>query len=282
MHHLICPVCTSTLALTESHKSLQCEHQHLFDLAKKGYANLLLSQNKKSKKPGDTSDMVLARTEFLDRGYYQGIAQTFENLALKHLSNTNISYCDLACGEGYYTNRLHQKLNDQFTHITTTGIDISTPAIKAACNRSKEIQWLIASTSRIPLESNSQDLVSGLFFHFDLEEIERILKPEGIAILVNTGPNHLIELRKAVYDEIKEEKDVQIINHTKNLKHHKAETFQQNISLSNSKEILQLLAMTPHYWRAKPEKKDALSSLSTLDLTLDVQLDIFIKTAKLT
>jgi len=280
MRHLICPVCASTLALTESHKSLQCEHQHLFDLAKKGYANLLLSQNKKSKNPGDTSEMVLARTEFLDRGYYQGIAQTFEDLTLQHLSNTDISYCDLACGEGYYTSKLHQKLKARFTRTTTTGIDISTPAIKAACNRDKEIQWLVASTSRIPLESDSQDLVSGLFFHFDLKEIQRILKPKGIAILVNTGPNHLIELRKAVYDELKEEKGIQIINNTESLRHHKTECFQQKISLNNTKEILQLLAMTPHYWRAKPEKKNALSTLTKLDLTLDVQFDLFIKTTK--
>jgi len=283
MHNLICPVCNEALRLNGSKKSLQCNQSHLFDIAKQGYANLLLSQNKKSKQPGDTPQMVQARTAFLDKGYYQGIAEKLESITQRYTENIKLrTYCDLACGEGYYTNRLHQSLIESQSSTSTcppitTGIDISSPAIRAACRRDKTIQWLIASTARIPLSSDSQDLVSGLFFHFNLAEIQRILRPGGILILANTGPNHLIELRNAVYDDIKPEKDINIVNNSGALTHIKKESLHHRISLTRTEEILQLLSMTPHYWRAKPVKKAALSELNKLDLTIDIQFDIFIK-----
>jgi len=96
-------------------------------------------------------------------------------------------------------------------------------------------------------------------------------------ILANTGPNHLIELRNAVYDDIKPEKDINIVNNSGALTHIKKESLHHRISLTRTEEILQLLSMTPHYWRAKPVKKAALSELNKLDLTIDIQFDIFIK-----
>jgi len=276
MKLLTCPVCASGLALTESQKSLQCSHSHCFDLAKQGYANLLLSQHKKSKHPGDTQEMVSSRTAFLDKGHYRPIAKHLEELIQKHKDQHISSYCDIACGEGYYTNLIHQYLSGNTVKLITNGIDISQPAIKAACKRNKEIQWLIASTKNIPLLDASQDLVSGLFFHFDHREIARILKPNGLFIFTSTGPNHLIELRKKLYDEIKDEKSDQerkpetnILSHLENSK------LSKRIHLQSSTEILQLLTMTPHYWRTTIEKKQALAKVQEMDITLDVQFDIF-------
>jgi 23S rRNA (guanine745-N1)-methyltransferase len=300
MHHLICPVCSSSLKLNDSDKSLSCVNAHLFDVAKQGYVNLLLSQHKKSKNPGDTSEMVSARTLFLNQGFYQGIAESFESVVLENstfdnpsLENDDInrlidySHCDLACGEGYYTSRLNKLLREKIegaqpsklglSVIRSSGIDISTPAIKAACRRSRNIQWLVASTARIPLGNNTQDLVSGLFFHFDLKEISRILKPGGILVLANTGANHLIELRQLIYDEVKEEKSPQFDPTNHDLEHIKTHKFRQQKTLSDTTEIMQLLSMTPHYWRTKPEKKKALNLINRLNLSLDIQFDIFKK-----
>jgi 23S rRNA (guanine745-N1)-methyltransferase len=311
---LICPVCSQSLSVDKTspakHKSLSCPQGHLFDYAKQGYVNLLLSQHKKSKHPGDTLEMVQARTHFLDSGFYDCISNflikecidqnLFASLNLNNLNPNNsnpynpsqiFSYADLACGEGFYTHKIHQHLQHIIstenapdglvvvlaTVLASTGIDISTPAIKAACHRTKEVQWLIASLARIPLQDNSQDLVTGLFFHFDLDEISRILKPAGSFIMVTTGPNHLIELRELIYDKVKEEKLKDFSHVNNDLQHLKTLELKTSQRLNSSEDILSLLAMTPHYWRCTQDKKHALAALPELCVTLDVQFDIFIK-----
>lgn len=290
-HALVCPVCSNILAIDESslakYKSVTCAQGHLFDFAKQGYLNLLLSQHKKSKHPGDTLEMVQARTQFLNQGFYDSISDFLiqECLTKNSLSNSialpansPFHYCDLACGEGFYTQRIHNHIQKSIANeLASTGIDISTPAIKSACQRTKEIQWLISSLARIPLADNSQNLVTGLFFHFDLEEIKRILKPEGSFIMVTTGPEHLIELRTLIYDKVKEERFKDFSHMRHGLSHTKTLHLKEVKKLTSSKHILSLFAMTPHYWRCTLEKKQRLETLSELSLTIDIQFDMFIK-----
>jgi 23S rRNA (guanine745-N1)-methyltransferase len=278
--YLLCPVCTKPLQKADSTKGLACVNRHLFDQAKQGYHNLLLSQNKKSKQPGDTTEMVASRREFLDKGYYEALCSEFISianaLAIKDKSKS-FHYCDLACGEGYYTQRLHAFLSNEYQHCYTTGIDISTPAIKSACRRDKSIQWLVSSAAKIPLADNSQDLVTGLFFHFDLAELTRILRPGGHIILVNTGPKHLIQLRQIIYEELKPESQTEFNPLPALLEQVRTTSFGQEIHLSSTQDILNLLSMTPHYWRCKPEKKQLLEMRDELSLQLDIQFDVFRK-----
>lgn len=288
LHRLICPVCAKALARSESVNSVVCANGHLFDFAKQGYLNLLLSQHKKSKQPGDTAEMVQARSAFLNTGFYQGIADFLIKQCLpgclpvqieQRAHTAGFHYCDLACGEGFYTHQIHEFLGGRLTDCkpASSGIDISSPAIKAACRRDRNIQWLIASLARVPLTDHSQDLVTGLFFHFDLLEIQRILKAGGFFVMLTTGPKHLIELREVIYDTIKPEteKDFSKTEQDLALEHQQTLHYTEQKHLTGSNRILDLLSMTPHYWRCKPEKRQSLEALQELTLTLDIQIDIF-------
>jgi 23S rRNA (guanine745-N1)-methyltransferase len=278
MPSLICPVCASALSKTDNKKSFQCEHNHLFDLSKQGYTNLLLSHLKKSKHPGDTAEMVHARKEFLNRGHYEKISDELNNLAKECCDKLQpINYSDLGCGEGYYTERLKRSFSNH--SITICGIDISTPAIKSACKRDTSIQWLVSSASHIPIASASQDLASCLFFRFDAYEVARTLKTGAILISANTGTEHLIELRQHLYDDVKTDKPEAKISNENRLEHIKSVNIKQQINLHSQIEIEQLLTMTPHYWRVTQEKKQALSALEQLKVSLDIQFDIYRRTS---
>jgi 23S rRNA (guanine745-N1)-methyltransferase len=277
MPSLICPVCSSALSKTENKKSFQCEHNHLFDLSKQGYTNLLLSHLKKSKHPGDTVEMVLARKEFLNRGHYEKISNELNRLSKEYCAHLNhINYTDLGCGEGYYTERVKRS----FSNISNTicGIDISTPAIKSACKRDKSIQWFVASASHTPIASASQDLTSCLFFRFDAHEVARILKTDAILISANTGTEHLIELRQHLYNDVKTDKPEVRTSNESRLEHLKTVNIKHQIKLNSYIEIEQLLTMTPHYWRVTQEKKQALSTLDHLEVSLDIQFDVYRRT----
>ena len=73
---MTCPVCGEKSGnpplLTRDGNSLRCPKNHCFDISSKGYVNLLLSQHKNVKDPGDSKEMVAARRLFLDSGAYSG------------------------------------------------------------------------------------------------------------------------------------------------------------------------------------------------------------------
>ena len=62
--------------------SLRCPEGHCFDLAAQGYVNLLPVQNKRSRDPGDSKEMVAARRRFLEVGHYQPIADAVARAVL--------------------------------------------------------------------------------------------------------------------------------------------------------------------------------------------------------
>ena len=64
-----CPLCHAPLERRDN--SFICPQRHQFDLAKEGYVNLLPVQFKRSRDPGDSAEMMQARREFLQAGYYQ-------------------------------------------------------------------------------------------------------------------------------------------------------------------------------------------------------------------
>ncbi|MDD4905988.1 MAG: 23S rRNA (guanine(745)-N(1))-methyltransferase, partial [Methylobacter tundripaludum] len=78
----VCPLCATSLQLIQ--KSYVCENNHHFDLAKEGYLNLLPVQHKRSVEPGDNKQMMQARREFLEAGYYEPMAK-----ALAMMVNVN-------------------------------------------------------------------------------------------------------------------------------------------------------------------------------------------------
>ena len=65
----LCPICKSPLL--DQGKDAVCKNGHLFDRAKEGYFYLLPP---KSNAPGDNAEMVRARRDFLDCGFYVPLA----------------------------------------------------------------------------------------------------------------------------------------------------------------------------------------------------------------
>ncbi|MCR8923957.1 methyltransferase domain-containing protein [Dasania sp. GY-MA-18] len=268
---ILCPQCQQPLQQADKH--WQCAQNHHFDRAKQGYTNLLLVQHKRSKIPGDDAQMVSARRRFLNQDFYRPLSQAINTLALKHAdSKRKLVIIDAGCGEGYYTQQLAQACIAAEQSADITGIDISKFAVKAAAGRNKNIQWFVANSSHLPVEPNSNDLVLSLFSPLPEQEFKRVLKNDGLLIVASTGQRHLIELREKLYQTVSSE----ALDPCQKLAAHFTKSHEQNISytldLNSSESITDLLSMTPHYWRATVEKKQQLSQLSQLTVTIDINL----------
>ncbi len=269
---IICPVCSQ--ALTKIEKQFSCENNHQFDIAKQGYVNLLQPQHKKSKEPGDNQEMVDARFRFLNEGYYEPLSDKLNQLITKHLPANGCHIVDAGSGEGYYTQRIYDHLN-QFVSPEIIGFDISQRAVKASCRRSKSIQWMTATSSHIPVANHSQDAVLCLFSRIVPEEFSRILKKEGVLYVASTGSSHLIELRNMLYQNVKQtayNPNSTLSEHFTPLDEALNENINYTIEVSSRQAINDLLLMTPHYWRATESAKQAIQVMESVSVTVDIHL----------
>lgn len=261
---LTCPICQS--ALTAHDNSLRCIFGHNFDRAKQGYINLLPVQHKNSRAPGDNPAMVQARRDFLSAGHYAPLAQRFATLMQERQPR---KWLDIGCGEGYYTEHIAQALPDSQGYA----LDISREAVKQACKRDGKTEWIVASMARLPLASNSCQAVASIFSPLDWQEAQRVLAPGGALLRMGPTSDHLIELREHLYDEVRDyddSKHLQLI--PEGMRQIHSETLYFTMTLDDAQDRSNLLAMTPHGWRANAEKRAAVIE-KTLTTTVAIRYD---------
>ena len=271
---LRCPLCRQPL--TEQSGTVRCEQGHSFDRARQGYLNLLPVQHKRSKAPGDDAAMVAGRREFLEQGHYQLLSDRINQLLLSHLpaQQSTLQLCDAGCGEGYYSTRLHQALEARQQSHQLFGIDISKAAIRAACRRSKTINWLVASSRDLPLIEQSQDGVLCLFAPHNSKAFHRALRPGGLLLLATTGADHLLQLRQLIYPQVRRQAYDPLPSLTDHFEPLEQAHVQYPIELKTHTSIQQLLAMTPHQWRASQEARQRISEQEKLTVELDIHLHL--------
>ncbi len=276
-HNLACPIDGKRLEFQE--KQLVCENGHVFDVARQGYVNLLPVQHKRTKDPGDSKEMVLARAHFLNSGVYQTIADTLAELSTALIKNDanaesdEICFMDAGCGEGYYFDSIFNTLKSKNgnRNLSFIGLDISKPAIVEAAKRNKQISWIVGTNRQPPVADNSVDIIICVFGFQSFEGFNKCLKPGGKIILVEPGLNHLKELREIIYKEVKKT-DPQDLSFVEEMGFSVVDTqlLQFKTCEINNEQIHNLLIMTPHFYRATKEGREAASKLQKLKLTVDI------------
>ncbi|MCH2455776.1 MAG: methyltransferase domain-containing protein [Idiomarina sp.] len=266
---LICPLDKQPLQLNE--RTWRCENGHSYDVAKQGYVNLLPVQNKRSKDPGDSKAMVQARREYLNKGYYQPLAQALADTVLAMGSQALL---DAGCGEGYYLRYLVEQAEQQGTELSVAALDISKWAVQAAAKQDKRLSWMVASNNAIPLADNSVDTILCVF-GFPVEaEFKRVLKPGGRLIMVDPASEHLIELKRIIYPEIKAKSEHLPVSE-KGWVLSSEERISFKVELPDTEAVHDLLTMTPHLYRASKEGIEKAEKLQSLAITADVWVRVF-------
>ncbi len=276
--NLACPLDGTPL---HGDRQLVCSNGHSFDVARQGYIHLLPVQNKNSKAPGDSKQMVEARTRFLESDFYLPISTQLNAVALQHLpAAETLCVVDAGCGDGYYLSRFCAALQQCAGTAALIGIDISKPAVVAAARRNRLISWLVASNNNPALQPQSVDMLFCMFGFPGYSAFKKILKTGGKVLLVEAGPDHLQELRQVIYPEVRkspppaldraEQAGFVLID---------SQTLRYQTTTLNREQIAALLLMTPHLFRATREGKEAAEKLHGLVLTVDVVLRVLVKQA---
>lgn len=269
---LACPL--DGLPLQCNGSTWRCPSGHSFDIASQGYTHLLPVQNKRSRDPGDSKAMVDARRRFLSAGFYRPIAAAVNRIALADLpANVTSSGLDAGSGEGYYLRELAAAVSEGQT-LALLGLDISKWAVRAAARQDRRINWVVGSNARLPVLSGTLDRVLCLFGFPVYAEFARVLKPGGRLIQVDSGFDHLRELREIIYPNLKLARpaDLQVPPGFSRLPE---ETVRFPIELTHAGQITDLLTMTPHLYRASPEGRARAAALTALSLGVEVRLTCF-------
>ncbi|WP_374500296.1 putative RNA methyltransferase [Zoogloea sp.] len=271
---LACPLDGNAL---EPHgASWRCAAGHSFDVASQGYVNLLPVQNKRSRDPGDSKEMIAARRRFLEAGVYQPIAQAVTEAALAGLSPESTAGClDAGCGEGYYLRQLATAAKGRGQALALLGLDISKWAVLAAAKQDSHTRWVVGSNANLPVLPGTLDRVLCMFGFPVYPEFARVLRPGGLLIQVDAGPDHLRELREIIYPSLKPERPASPAAPAGFRALPAAETVRYTLALSSPEQIADLLVMTPHLYRASAEGRARATTLTHLSLTVDVRLTRF-------
>lgn len=190
MFDLRCTVRNCPETLVPHDRTLRCAAGHAFDQAREGYWSLLQPQDRKSTKPGDADQAVLARHRWLNRGLGQGLIDAVRPWLEDHPGRT----MDLGCGEGTFGVALFADDPADFC-----GVDLSRRALKLAARRWPEATWVLANADRfLPAADRSVQRVVSMFGRRPAREIGRVIASGGLCIVALPGEDDLVELREQV------------------------------------------------------------------------------------
>ena len=267
-----CPVCQTALILSGS--QWQCGSNHSYDRARAGYVNLLLANQKNRPDPGDNKAMLSARRAFLETDHYLPLVHALADSITQHLQQTSLAIHDAGCGEGYYLSRIAARLEAAGRSINATGNDISRSAIEMAAKKYPRLQFAIAGNFNLPLQSSSRDAVLQVFAPSLDAEVHRVLASGGLWVRVTPAPEHLIQLRAALYEKPQPHEAVEVIPDGFELLQQSRLQFDFQLQDLPGRRVL--LMMTPYYWRVEP---DALNTVleQMAELTADFSISVLQK-----
>lgn len=276
---ITCPVCSYRLAKNSAGRTYKCGNNHSFDISKGNYVNLLLPNKKKSNNPGDPKEMVIARTDFLDRGFYKKLSTIINTNITRQLQTLGIDeykVLDLGCGEGYYLKNMMSTFKKKSMNTEFFAMDVSKHAAQAAGKSIKSATIIVANNFSIPLEDKSMDMIYSVFSPADMAECARVLKKKGYFVRILPNKDHLIELKKAIYPTLTEKR----INEFK--KKEAGLTLVDKVDIRyemnlNKENLLSLLKMTPHYWRITPEDMEKFNQHESMLVSVDMALAVYKK-----
>ena len=271
MEHLIdilrCPVCGA--GMKKEGGTLFCEgaRRHCYDLSSAGYVNLA---GAKQAGGGDDAALIRARTAFLEKGHYAPIAERICELIGTSCEGGVV--LDAGCGEGYYAAQMAK------SGFSVFGLDLSkrgiTHAAKCARREGLSALFAVGGIFSLPVADASVDAVVSVFAPVCEEEFLRVLKPNGLLVLVGAGAEHLFSLKRVLYDTPYQNEPRADLPQGMQLcvKERLCYTFS-----ADNATLQDLFAMTPYFYRTSKAGQARLAATALLDVDVDVEIAVYRK-----
>lgn len=239
-----CPLCWMPMVMEDS-GSMVCQSRHTFDIAKKGYLNLLSG----AQKSVYSRELFEARHKTCKVGFYNPLIEELSRIIECHSISVNekkINIIDAGCGEGSHLYGIYQRLREK-EGCFFTGVDISKDSINLAAQSDSRIIWCVADLARLPFSDGSFDVILNILSPANYGEFRRVLKDSGIVIKVVPEAGYLKELREIMFEGREEARysNKRVVEH-----------FSQNLNIVSTKKINYEFALEedilPHFVKMTP------------------------------
>lgn len=268
---LICPCCGEKMSLSNEGRSLLClgVRRHCFDISSSGYVNL----SPRHSGGGDSKSAVRSRSRFLDSGAYASVSDAVNDALSEYLPSGGL-VIDAGSGEGYYSCRTSGR------GFSVFGVDLSKDGVMSAAKRAKRealdnTLFGVASVFEIPVADGSADAVVNIFAPCAEAEYCRVLRSGGVLVIAHAGAEHLMGLKRKLYDSVYENEVRADL--PEGMKLLSERQIKYEITLTSQEQISDLFSMTPYYWRTSVADKDKLSALESLTTEVDIIISIYEK-----
>ena len=278
VRHLRCPLCQSGMTVqlpTNGQGSIRLlcmgERPHSYDFSSSGHVNLLSAAQSGG---GDSKQAVRARSAFLNLELYRPVADALCDTLCRYLPDKDALVIDAGCGEGYYTARIAAH------GFSVAGADLSKFAVEAAAKRAARQGipnglFAAASVFSLPFADASADAVVNVFAPCAETEFFRVLRQDGVLVVVYAGREHLMGLKRALYDTTKENDGRADLPLSLPLVEERQ--IRYDITVQGRENLQNLFAMTPYYWRTSPADSEKLTQLDTLTTPVDMTVAVYRK-----
>lgn len=184
---LRCPVCRGHL--DEDPTGVTCGAGHHFDRARQGYLDL---SGGRVTHPGDTPDMIAARSSLLSAGHLSTMTQAIGDALVHEVGKAPEGLVvDVGAGPGHHLAMVLEA--NPLLH--GLAIDVSKAALRRAARAHRDLIAIRADIWRgLPVQDSSALAILDVFAPRSSQEFHRILKPDGVLITVTPTRDHLAEL----------------------------------------------------------------------------------------
>ncbi len=247
---------------------LRCDTGHSFDKARSGYVNLLIPSKMNSKLPGDPKEMVYARKNFLNSGYYAPLREALAKTTEKYAPDAP-AYLDVGCGTGYYTTGVIDALNNPDAY----GIDISKFAADVSSKSEKRCSFAVASAYDLPFGDSAFDILTNVFSPMANEECVRVMKRGAKLIYVVPAERHLYSLKELIYAEPYENPVRDTVY--ENLREVERIPLSFDMHLNSAEDTEMLFSMTPYFWRSPEGALEKIRQREKFDTTAEFYILVY-------
>lgn len=189
---LLCPVRGCFQPLSVDARRGTCGNAHSFDRSKRGVLNLLQPQDSRSRSPGDSKEVALARRRNAERGLAELVHSRLSDLL--EAASIDGPVLDVGCGEGSFLRFLRRRGVER-----RGGVDISAVALDLAAREDRDALFVVANADRaLPWAEQSLGALVTINARVNPQEFARVAQRRAIILVATPSPDDLAELREVL------------------------------------------------------------------------------------